>query len=82
MSSFELLEVTSQKTATIQPLSSHLTNHSVKMSQTCWRRRDAKFTRGLEFMDTAVLADQERWTIGTDGERVRLGDNNTDNDYI
>ena len=38
----QILEATSQKTAAIQPLASHLTNHSRKTNKTCWALLEKK----------------------------------------
>ena len=57
------------KTAAVQPLTSHLTNHPRKASKTCRRLLEK---HGLLHIDTSVLADQQNltfissvWTFGT-----------------
>ena len=37
----------SNRTAAVQPLTSHLTNHPSKMSKTCWRSRDKLISKIL-----------------------------------
>ena len=52
-------ETAPYKAATVQPFTSHLTNHPSKMSKTCF----TLISDILQHMDTPVLADWQKLTF-------------------
>ena len=70
---FEQIQVAVlHKTATVQPLTSYITNHPSKTSKTCWAMLEKqKLTHKRHSpVDTIVLADQQRLVLR--GYRVQL----------
>ena len=72
----QILEDAHFKTASVRPLTSHLTNHPRKARKTCWNtagelRKDSKaiFTDGLRHIDTSVL-DQQKLTFVSSGKTL------------
>ena len=55
----QILEASPDKTAAVQPLIPHLTNHPRKMNKTCWSLLGKKviFSYELLHIDTLVLVD-------------------------
>ena len=55
MCSFEqILEAAHNKTAAVRPLSSHLTNHTIKIAGLCWRSKDEFVSNILQWTPMQV----------------------------
>ena len=57
----QIQEIASYKTATVWPLTSHLTNHPSKTCKTSWTL--VTVSNGLLHIDTPLLADQLKHTF-------------------